>query len=103
MARLTRKRAKRGSSERMGQLHRGRKHRVNIREQNIVSALNIVGTSIERAANMTSIATREEFRNHKSNRKLLSYAWVDKEQRLDKRWTKLFNASDLPWKEFGDY
>ena len=53
---------------------------VNTRERNTVSALNIIGTSIDRAAKITAIAAREEFRNQESTRRLLFYAWVDKEE-----------------------
>ena len=75
----------------------------NTRERNIVSALNIIGTSINRASKMTAIATREEFRNHKAHDKILYYARVDKEQLPEKMWSKRLNASNLPWKHFGDY
>ena len=82
------------------------KERVNTREQDIVSAFNVIGTSVQRAAKITSIATRDEFRNHKANSKLLFYTWVDKNEDLEKKWTRLpsgkrcLNTADLPWKEF---
>ena len=75
---------------------------VATRERKIIDALNIVGTSINRAINITNIATREEFRNQKANRILLFYAWVDKETTRGKT-RKILDTSNLPWKEFKSY
>ena len=75
----------------------------NTRERYIVSALNIIVTSINRASKITEIATREEFRNHKAHGKLIYYAWVDKQRRPDKMRSRSLNASNLPWRSFADY
>ena len=78
------------------------KTRAATRERNIISALNIVGTSIDRAAKITTIATREGFRNRKANRSLLFYAWIDKDG-VPEKGRGRFGTANLPWKEFKDY
>ena len=78
------------------------KSQVATRERKITDALNIIGTSIDRAVKITNIATREEFRNRKAHRLLVFHAWVDKELAQGKM-RKRLDTANLPWKEFKDY